>query len=117
LGYSKSLFIYDVKRPVAIRSAARWLLWSPQYKEEVLAQHTSANGELQHIEWDGWGMFGQDTSVFLVFDPADSLSTPARRHQSGKFNGIPRKVPLVTRLEKHWYAVLFYTNDYWGACN
>src|SRR5260370_5429844 len=27
-----------------------WLAVSPQYKEEVLAQPTSANGDLQHIE-------------------------------------------------------------------
>jgi hypothetical protein len=112
-----SLFIYDINRPVRIRSSARWLLWSPKYKQEVLAQPTSPNGDLQHVEWDGWGMFGQDTSVFLVFDPTDSLSTPAHRHQSGKFKGIPCGVPLVTRLEKQWYAVLFYTNEYWGACN
>jgi hypothetical protein len=112
-----ALSIYDSKHPATIRSTARWLLWSPQYKQEVLAQPTSANGDLQHIEWDGWGMFGQDTSVFLVFDPTDSLSTPARRHQSGKFKGIPCGVPLVTRLEKHWYAVPFYTNESWGACN
>jgi hypothetical protein len=114
---STSLFVYEIKHPVAIRSAARWLVWSHQYKDEVLAQPTSANGDLKHIEWDGWGMFGQDTSVFLVFDPTDTLSTPALHHQSGKFNGIPCEVPVVSRLEKHWYAVLFYTNQYWGQCN
>ena len=29
--------------------------WSHRYKVEVLAQPAPANGELKHIEWDGWG--------------------------------------------------------------
>jgi hypothetical protein len=114
---STSLFVFDLRHPSAIRTAARWLVWSHEYKDKVLAQPTSANGDLKHIEWDGWGMFGQDTSVFLVFDPTDTLSTAAVRHQSGKFNGIPCEVPAVRRLEKHWYTVLFYTNQYWRQCN
>ncbi len=112
---STSLFVYDIKHPSAIRTAARWLVWSHEYKDKVLAQPTSANGDLKHIEWDGRGMFGQDNSVFLVFDPTDTLSTAALRHQSGKFNGIPCEIRVVSRLEKHWYTVLFYTNEYWAS--
>ena len=114
---STSLFVFDLRHPSAIRTTARWLVWSQSYKDKVLAQPTPANGDLKHIDWDGWGMFGQDNSVFLVLDPTDTLSTAALRHQSGKFHGIPCEVRVVSRLEKHWYTVLFYTNEYWGQCN
>ena len=35
---------------------ARWLVLSRYYKPVVLAERDPANGELKHIEWDGWGM-------------------------------------------------------------
>ena len=101
----------------AIRNTARWWLWSHQYKSGVLAQPSSVNRELRHIEWDGWGFAGADTTVYLVFDPTDSLSVAARNHQPGKFSGIPCEVPSVRRLESHWYTVQFYTNESWGKCN
>jgi hypothetical protein len=100
-----------------LRSAGRWLLWSKTYKAEVLAQPESPNGELRHIDWDGWGWGGNDTTVYLVYDPADSLSVTAKSHSSGKFDGIPCKVPRVRRLESYWYFVVFYTNTAWGRCN
>jgi hypothetical protein len=101
-----------------IRSAARWLVWSNDYKARVLAQPQPPNGELKHIDWDGWGEFAQDFSVFLVFDPNDSLSGPANNGQYGKFNGIPCKVDVVHRMESHWYTVLFegYVNASWDSC-
>lgn len=102
----------------AIRGISRWLIWSHDYKVEVLAQPAPANGELKHIEWDGWGFPGAgDTTVYLVFDPTDSLSEAARSHRPGRFNGIPCEVPLVRRLESHWYTVLFYTDEWWGRHN
>src|ERR1700730_5043287 len=61
-GIGTSLFIYEIGDPVAIRTAARWLVRSHHYKEEVLAQPTAANGDLKHIEWDGWGFAGMDTT-------------------------------------------------------
>jgi hypothetical protein len=100
----------------AIRSAARWLAWSQHYQAEVLAQ-SSVSEELKHIQWDGWGWAGQDTTVYLVFDPTDSLLAAAREHRPGKFNGIPCEVPAVDRMEKNWYAVRFYTNEWWGRRN
>ena len=101
-----------------IRNAARWSLWSHWYKAEVLAQPEGANGELKHVEWDGWGFAGAgDTNVYLVFDPTNSLSGAARSHRPGKFNGIPCEVPLVSRLEDRWYAVLFYTDEGWGKAH
>ena len=100
-----------------LRTTARWLAWSGQYKNEVFAQKTPTEGELQHVEWDGWGFAGMDTTVYLVFDPTDSLSSAASTHQSGKFAGIPCEVPKVSRLENQWYAVTFYTNQDWARCN
>jgi hypothetical protein len=117
LAISIAVFVFDDMNPIAIRSTARWLIWSRDYKAQVLRQTPPANGELKHMEWDGWGMFAQNTSVFLVFDPTDSLSGAAKSHQSGKFNGIPCEVPLVRRLESHWYTVVFYTSQGWDECN
>ena len=94
-------------------STAKWLARSHQYKAEVLAQPESTYGELKHVEWDGWGWAGQDTTVYLAFDPTDSLLPAASSHQPGKYNGIPREVFRVRRLESHWYTVQFYTNQDW----
>ena len=99
------------------KTEARWLLSSRRYKSDVLSQPTPPIGELKHIEWDGWGWAGQNTTVYLVFDPRDSLSLAAANHESGKFSGIPCEVPTVSRLESQWYEVTFYTNQEWGRCN
>jgi hypothetical protein len=106
-----------IKNHYAIRNNARWCLWSRRYKAEVLAQPEAVNGELKHVEWDGWGFAGAETNVYLVFDPTDSLSSAVKSHQPGKFNGIPCKVPLVNRLENRWYAVRFYTDERWGKAH
>jgi hypothetical protein len=106
------LFVYQSQ----VRTAARWLVWSHDYKARVLAQEAPANGEFRHTEWDSWGWGGEDTTVFLVFDPEDSLSSAASIHQPGKFNGVPCAIPEVTHLESHWYAVRFYTNQDWQRC-
>jgi hypothetical protein len=100
-----------------VKTEARWLFSSRRYKSEVSTQPTPTSGELKHIEWDGWGWAGQDTTVYLVFDPADSLSLAASTHQSGNFAGIPCEVFKVSRLESRWYVVTFYTNEFWGLCN
>jgi hypothetical protein len=39
----------------AVRTAARWSVWSHSYKCEVLSQSPSASGQFKHVEWDGWG--------------------------------------------------------------
>jgi hypothetical protein len=112
-----AFFVFDYRYSIAIRSTARWLIWSHDYKTQVLAQPSPPNGQLKHIEWDGWGMFGMDTSAFLVFDPADSLSVAASNNQSGRFNGIPCEVFRVRRLESHWYTEIYYTGpSYWDKC-
>ena len=100
----------------AIRTSARWLIWSTDYKSEAQAQPASVSGELKHLEWDGWGWAGMDTTVYLVFDPTDSLSDAAKSRRPGKFKGIPCEVPLVKRIESRWYAVEYYTNAGWNRC-
>ena len=75
--------MFGYPRPI---NYVRWLVWSRSYKAEVFAQRNSANGELQHIEWDAWGWGGEDTTVYLVFDPTDSLSAASQEHRPGKFN-------------------------------
>jgi hypothetical protein len=111
-----SLFLVHLKYQFAIRTTARWLVWSRDYKEKLLAQPALANGDLRHVEWDSWGWGGSDTVVFLVFDPTDSLSAAALNHRSGKYAGIPCKVASVGRLEARWYTVVFYTDQSWGEC-
>src|ERR1700720_952006 len=83
----------------AFRTAAKWTLSSGSYKSKVLAETPPSHGEFKHIEWDGWGWAGQDTTVYLVFDPENTLSAAAKRHQPGKFSGIPCEVPVVNRVE------------------
>ena len=102
---------------LAVRSAARWLIWSDDYKARVVAQPAPANGDLKHLDWDGWGWGGENTEVYLVFDPTDSLAAAAGSHQPGKFNGLPCEVDRVFRLESNWYAAQFYTGTDWDHCN
>jgi hypothetical protein len=111
LGVSCALFTKES----TLRPTLRWLLWSHRYKVELVATSNAANGALRHIEWDvsGWGPVGP-TIVYLVFDPTDSLSVAAKSHRAGWFSGIPCEVPRVQRLERHWYAVTFYTDESWG---
>lgn len=111
------VFIFGQKYPFAIRSEARWLASSQDYKALVLAQPSQPNNELKHIDWDGSGYAGvANMTVYLAFDPADTLSTAAKSHRPGKFNGIPCEVFMVRRLESHWYTVLFYTDQTWNEC-
>jgi hypothetical protein len=101
-----------------IRTAIKWFASSRDYKADVLTQPASVSGDLKHIEWDvsGWGPVGP-TIVYLVFDPTDSLSAAAKSYRPGRFSGIPCEVPRVQRLESHWYAVTFYTEERWGERN
>lgn len=110
--------LYNREHPFAIRETARWLIWSHEYKQQVLAQRTFVNGDLKHIEWDASGFAGvANNTAYLVFDPTDTFSAAARNNQVARFNGVPCKVRAIRRLEEHWYAVLFYTDQAWGECN
>ena len=112
------VFIFGRMYPFAIRSEARWLAGPGDYKAVVLAQPSPPNNELKRIEWDGSGFAGvANNTVYLAFDPTDTLSTAAKwGHRPGTFNGIPCEVWRVYRLESHWYAVLFYTDQTWDQC-
>ena len=101
----------------SVRTATRWFASSHRYKAEVLTQPVLSGGSLRHIEWDGWGWAGQDTTVYLVFDPTDALSAAARNHQPGKLDGLPCEVDSISKLEAHWYTVQFFTNELWGRHN
>lgn len=99
---------------INVRATTRWMFWSKTYKAEVMAQPSSPEGGLRHIEWDSWGMAGQDTIMYLIFDPNNSLDLAAKSRASGKAVGLPCDVWKVHRLENHWYSVVFYTNTGWG---
>jgi hypothetical protein len=99
----------------ALRPRLRWFLFARNYKAEVIAQPVSANGELNHVEWDGWGGVPVgDWTAYVVFDPTDSLSVAAKSHSFGEFKGIPCSVDDVRRLESHWYSVTLSMNEFWG---
>ena len=93
-----------------------WLVQAGGDKAKVLAQPTSPNGKLKYIEWYGWGMAGQETSVFLVFDPTNALSESVVAHGPTKVPNTQCEVAYVQQLEKNWYAVLMYTNEDWDHC-
>ena len=100
-----------------VRDVSRWVFQAKTYKGSVLAVPVPPNGDFRHVEWEGWGFAGAgDTTVYLILDPSDSLSEPARNHLTGKFDGISCPVYRVRRLEKHWYTVAFYTDTAWGQC-
>lgn len=101
-----------------LRPSIRWLLWSHRFKAEVLAQPAPVNGGLRHMESEATGFAGvANNTVYLVFDPTDSLAMAAKRHSPGKFSGLPCEVFRVLCLESHWYSVAFYTDEEWGKGN
>lgn len=108
---------YEFRHPFEIRGIVRWFVESRELKQQVLKFGRGRNGELYSIDWDGWGMFAQNTEIYLVFDPTDSLAEAARKHESGRFPGIPCAVQGVRRLENHWYSVVFFTSETWGDCD
>lgn len=105
-----------LKHEHVIAPHLRWLLLSRHYKARVL-QAPPANGQLRHLEWDGWGGAPVgDWTAYVVFDPNDSLFTAAMNRSSGKFSGIPCGVDAVQRLESHWYSVTLSMNEWWDRC-
>lgn len=99
-----------------LRFKGRWLLNSRTYKAEVMALPAPKSGELQHMEWDGWGMTGSETNVYLVFDPNDSLALATKGKAYSNVPGLPCDVWQIHRLESHWYSVVFFTNADWDDC-
>lgn len=111
-----TLFWVLYQRYYDYRTAGRWMTESRSYKRKVLAQLVTETGEFKHTEWDGWGFAGENTTIYLVFDPDNSLQAAARSHARGKFTGIPCEVYRVHRLESQWYTVSYYTETTWGQC-
>jgi hypothetical protein len=100
-----------------IHTRGHWITQGSQSSAAVLAQPTPSAGDLKHVEWDGWGWGGNDTTVYLVFDPIDSLASAAKNHASGRISSALCGISRMQRLEKNWYSVVFYTNDAWGDCS
>jgi hypothetical protein len=96
------------------RDSIRWAFESKAYKSAVLAQPASPDGELKHVEWDDWGFAGQDTFVFVAFDPTDALSTAAKSKQRASSRVYPVKCTASAAWKTHWHVVHFYTETYWG---
>ena len=97
------------------RTTIRWVLWSGDYKTQMSKEPREAGTSLRHFPWDGWGFAGAgDTTMYLVSDPQDTLSTRALGPAS--LSGLPCKVYRVRRLEAGWYTVLFYTDTDWDSC-
>lgn len=99
----------------AVKNTARWHLYAQSYQRRVLSEPQEA-GQLKHVVWDGWGLANSETTVYLVYDPSNSLAEAARSHMAGRFAGIPCSVPSVRRLANQWYAVEFYTDQSWNSC-
>jgi hypothetical protein len=96
-----------------VRDHVRWLVLSRGYAARVLDQPAPADPGFRHVEWDGWGFAGQDTTVYLVFDPHNSLAAKMNARAPIEAGGLPCAVAGIRRLQSHWYAVLFYTNMLW----
>ena len=109
-----------LKTQEVVRPSLRWRLWSRRIKAQVLAQPTTPNEELKHIEWDGWGGTPVgDWTAYVVYDPTDSLSASAKDGRWASYKrlkGIPCEVDSVRRLEPHWYSVVLGMNEWWDRC-
>jgi hypothetical protein len=109
-----------LKTQEELRPSLRWGLWSRRLKAQVLVQPSASNGELKHIEWDGWGGTPVgDWTAYVVYDPTDSLAVEVKAGRSGsykKLKGIPCDVDSVRRLETHWYSVVLGMNEWWDRC-
>jgi hypothetical protein len=99
-----------------LRENVRWVVFASQAKANVLASHPR-QGQLPHAVWDAWGWAGMDTSVYLVFDPDDSLLAASRLKSPGKPPGIPCAVYGVHHMEPHWYSVHFFTSEGCESCS
>jgi len=113
LAFLAATFILLVRTDY-LRPWARWLVSSQQYKNQVMQQAIDPKTGLRFVVWDGWGMFAQDTDVFLLYDPTDELGDALHRQRPGRFAALEQHVWFYERLERGWYSVTFYTNDPWG---
>lgn len=103
----------NLMKQEALRSEARWLTNSRKWREKVLESPACLESGMRFVLWDGWGEFGSDTNVYLVYSPKDEL----RNYTPASLSGLPRPVWRVHRLERDWYSVTFYTNDGFDPCS
>jgi hypothetical protein len=101
---------------LAMRDAVRWFAYGRVLKWEVLQQPEPMDASLRHVEWEGWGFAGSDTTVYLVFDPKNALATAAKNRTSGKLGALPCEVYRIRQRESQWYTVQFYTQTDWDYC-
>ena len=119
-----TLFVYCVVTFISLklsdyffRMHGRWIFLASTSKKRLLAQPVPINGELRHLDWDGWGMFAQDTEVYLVNDPVNA-TIPIEKTKDGlRAKGIPCHFWKAYRLEAHWYAVVYFTSTGWDDCS
>lgn len=99
----------------SVRTIFKWSLCSSLYKKQVLALPTTTDGYPKHIVWDEWGFPGAgNTVVYLVFDPSDQLALTTLNGKKESFFGLPCEVYKVSKLDKNWYTVWFYTGTQWN---
>ncbi len=105
-----------IKHLLYIMDPIRWFAYGRILKAEVLSEPNLRDSSLRHVEWEGWGFAGSDTTVYLVFDPKNTLATAAKERMSGKFGDLPCQVYRIRKRESEWYTVQFYTDTDWDNC-
>ena len=95
-----------------VRFETRWVMHRARLQHEVLTNPGPEPG-LKHVMWDDWGMAGQATLSYLVYDPTDQLKNAGKTGKGRSSAELPHEVWEVWRLEPHWYSVVFYTNEGW----
>ena len=99
-----------------LRVHGRWLILAASSKRQLLAQQPPAVDQLRHLDWDGWGMFAQDTEVYLVNDPASATLQIEKTKDGLRAKGVPCNFWRAYCLEPHWYALVYFTSTGWDDC-
>ena len=111
---------YFFKRGDQFADDVRWLIWSENYKRNVISRVASpadvSDPNPKHILWRAWGELGMDSEADLVYDTSGTLSQIAAEnsHNEKIVYGCP--VADVHQLESNWYIITLYTNEGWPDC-
>jgi hypothetical protein len=116
-GIPLSAYFYERAHPLGVSERVRWWARSGEYKSEFQRNAVTVDGELRHSLWHSEGPSFAIITIYLVFDPSDSLVSEAKNHVQGKVAGLPCKVYEVRRLESPWYAVLFINDGTHDECS
>ena len=90
-----------------VTQEARFLLWIPAHYDRF-EQVSTKNGIV--MDWDSWGMAGQDTDSYLVVDTQDQLESHSRADKWTKMIGQSCGVWSTQRVWPRFYVVTTYTN-------